>query len=163
MSISNGPNLFIYFYQFSQSWQGSEPMGTTDYLIGGFMFILIVIQYISDQQQYDFQTEKYRRIENNEKLDGDYKRGFVTTGLWSFSRHPNFTCEQLIWITFYFIGASANGSLLNWSVVGCVLLVVLFVNSAIFSEGISSRKYPDYKKYQENVPMFLGFFNKNWK
>ena len=84
-------------------------------------------------------------------------------GLWSFSRHPNFACEQLIWITFYFLGASANGSLLNWSVVGCVLLVVLFVNSAIFSEGISSRKYPDYKKYQENVPMFLGIFNKNWK
>ena len=155
--------IFLFTLPILAAWQGSEPIGTTDYLIGGFMFILIVIQYISDQQQYDFQTEKYRRIENNEKLDGDYKRGFVTTGLWSFSRHPNFTCEQLIWITFYFIGASANGSLLNWSVVGCVLLVVLFVNSAIFSEGISSRKYPDYKKYQENVPMFLGFFNKNWK
>ena len=126
-----------------------------DYIIGGIMFLLIVIQYISDQQQYDFQTEKYRRIENNEKLDGDYKRGFVTTGLWSFSRHPNFTCEQLIWITFYCLSASANGTYLNWSIVGCILLVILFVNSAIFSEGISSRKYPEYKKYQENVPMFL--------
>ena len=150
--------IFLFTLPILAAWQGSEPIGTTDYLIGGFMFLLIVIQFISDQQQYDFQTEKYRRIENNEKLDGDYKRGFVTSGLWSFSRHPNFT-----WITFYFIGASANGSLLNWSVVGCVLLVVLFVNSAIFSEGISSSKYPDYKKYQENVPMFLGFFNKSWK
>ena len=110
--------IFLFTLPILAAWQGSEPIGTTDYLIGGFMFILIVIQYISDQQQYDFQTEKYRRIENNEKLDGDYKRGFVTTGLWSFSRHPNFTCEQLIWITFYFIGASANGSLLNWSIVG---------------------------------------------
>ena len=87
----------------------------------------------------------------------------MTTGLWSFSRHPNFACEQLIWITFYLISASANGTWLNWSVVGCILLVVLFYNSAVFSEGISSRKYPDYKKYQDNVPMFLGFTNKNWK
>ena len=36
-------------------------------------------------------------------------------------------------------------------------------NSAVFSEGISSRKYPDYKKYQDNVPTFLGFVNRNWK
>lgn len=155
--------IFLFSLPILAAWQGSEPFGTMDYLIGGFMFALIVIQYISDQQQYEFQTEKYRRIENNEKLDGDYKRGFVTTGLWSFSRHPNFACEQLIWITFYLISASANGTWLNWSVVGCILLVVLFYNSAVFSEGISSRKYPDYKKYQDNVPMFLGFANKNWK
>ena len=155
--------IFLFSLPILAAWQGSEPFGTMDYLIGGFMFALIVIQYISDQQQYEFQTEKYRRIENNEKLDGDYKRGFVTTGLWSFSRHPNFACEQLIWITFYLISASANGTWLNWSVVGCILLVVLFYNSAVFSEGISSRKYPDYKKNQDNEPMFLGFANKNWK
>ena len=155
--------IFLFSLPILAAWQGSEPLGMIDFLIGGFMFILIIIQFISDQQQYDFQTEKYKRIENKEKLDGDYKRGFVTTGLWSFSRHPNFTCEQLIWITFYFLSASANGALLNWSVVGCILLVVLFFNSAVFSEGISSRKYPDYKKYQDNVPMFLGFVNRNWK
>ena len=155
--------IFLFSLPILAAWQGSEPLGMIDYIIGGIMFLLIVIQYISDQQQYDFQTEKYRRIENNEKLDGDYKRGFVKTGLWSFSRHPNFTCEQLIWITFYCLSASANGTYLNWSIVGCILLVILFVNSAIFSEGISSRKYQEYKKYQENVPMFLGPFNTKWK
>ena len=53
----------------------------------------------------------------------------------------------------------------NWSVIGCILLVVLFRNSADFSEEISSKKYPMYKKYMENVPMFLPLFgvNKNWK
>ena len=106
-----------------------------------------------------------RNIEEliNEELRGDYKRGFRTTGLWSFSRHPNFTCEQLIWVMFYLFSASANGQWLNWSIVGCVLLIVLFYNSAVFSEGISSRKYPDYKKYQENVPMFIGLANRDWK
>ena len=87
--------IFLFSLPILAAWQGSEPLGILDYLIGGFMFLLIVIQYISDQQQYDFQTEKYRRIDNKENLDGDYKRGFVTTGLWSFSRHPNFACEPV--------------------------------------------------------------------
>ena len=54
-----------------------------------------------NQQQYNFQTKKYRKIKNGKELKGDYKRGFVSSGLWSISRHPNFACEQLIWISFY--------------------------------------------------------------
>ena len=65
------------------------------------MLFFIVIEAISDQQQYNFQTKKYRKIKNGKELKGDYKRGFVSSGLWSISRHPNFACEQLIWISFY--------------------------------------------------------------
>ena len=54
--------IFLFSLPILAAWQGSEPIGMVDYIIGGVMFILIVIQYISDQQQYDFQTEKYRRI-----------------------------------------------------------------------------------------------------
>ena len=54
----------------------------------------------------------------------------------------------------YCLSASANGAYLNWSIVGCILLVILFVNSAIFSEGISSRKYPDYKNIKKMFPCF---------
>ena len=154
--------IFLFTLPILATWQGSEPIYWADYIIGSLMLLFIIIETISDQQQYDFQTEKYRRINNKEKLEGDYKNGFRTTGLWSLSRHPNFACEQLIWIMFYLFSASANGEWLNWSIVGCVLLVVLFYNSAVFSEGISSRKYPEYKKYQENVPMFFGISNKNW-
>jgi steroid 5-alpha reductase family enzyme len=28
----------------------------------------------------------------------DAKRGFVTRGLWRYSRHPNFACEQAFWV-----------------------------------------------------------------
>ena len=39
--------IFLFTLPILAAWQGSEPIGTVDYLIGGFMFILIVIQYIS--------------------------------------------------------------------------------------------------------------------
>lgn len=29
----------------------------------------------------------------------DAKRGFVTRGLWAWSRHPNFACEQSFWVS----------------------------------------------------------------
>ena len=87
----------------------------------------------------------------------------MTGGLWTYSRHPNFTCEQIIWIIFYLFSVSATGDILNWSIAGCILLVILFYNSAKFSEEISAAKYPQYKEYQMNVPMFLGRFKSNWK
>jgi len=152
--------IFLFTLPILAAWQGSDkPLYWADYLIAGITFLLIVFETISDQQQYDFQNEKYRKINSGELLDGDYKRGFITSGLWSLSRHPNYTCEQLIWIMFYLFSVSATGQWINWSIIGCILLVILFYSSANFSENITAKKYPDYKKYQENTPMFIGFKN----
>ncbi len=69
------------------------------------------------------------------------------TGLWAYSRHPNFIAEQLVWVTVYAFSAIANQSLLNPSVVGPILLILLFVGSTNFTEEITSSKYPKYKDY----------------
>jgi steroid 5-alpha reductase family enzyme len=41
------------------------------------------------------------------------------------------------------------------------MLVILFNNSAKFSEEISLKKYPKYAEYQKSVPMFIGKYKKN--
>ena len=69
--------------------------------MGLFYVLFVVIEFIADQQQYDFQTEKYERISKNKAL-GIYEDGFVSTGLWAFMRHPNYAAEQSIWIILYF-------------------------------------------------------------
>ena len=125
--------------------------------------LYITGETLSDQQQYNFQSKKYRKIKNGEKLNGDFKRGFVSSGLWSISRHPNFACEQIIWVVFYMFSINASGDFFNWSIIGCLLLIILFYNSAQFSEEISKDKYPEYENYQKNVPMFFGKWNSNWK
>ena len=58
---------------------------------------------------------------------------------------------------------NASGDFFNWSIIGCLLLIILFYNSAQFSEEISRDKYPEYENYQKNVPMFFGKWNSNWK
>ena len=159
--------LFICFYQMGliflftlpilAAWQGDSELNNLDYLISAFMLLFIITETIADQQQYNFQTKKYKKINLGEKLEGEYKDGFISSGLWKYSRHPNFASEQLIWITYYFFSVSATGKFINWSIIGCLLLVILFYNSAKFSEGISEKKYPKYKDYQKTVPIFIGF------
>ena len=155
--------VFLTTLPILAAWQGATDINFYDYVIAFLMLFFIIIETISDQQQYNFQTKKYKKIKSGEILTDDYRRGFVSSGLWSISRHPNFACEQLIWISFYLFSISATGKFLNWSIIGCVLLVILFYNSAQFSEQISSAKYPSYKTYQKNVPLFIGFWNSNWK
>ena len=155
--------VFLTTLPILAAWQGANDINFYDYVIAFLMLFFIIIETISDQQQYNFQTKKYKKIKSGEILTDDYKRGFVSSGLWSISRHPNFTSEQLIWIVFYLFSVSATGNFLNWSIIGSILLVILFYNSANFSEQISSAKYPKYKIYQKNVPMFIGFWNSKWK
>ena len=149
--------IFLFSLPILSAWQGDSEMTNKDLLLAAVMLFLIIIQTIADEQQHKYQTKKHKLIRENKELFGNYKKGFIDTGLWKFSRHPNYTCEQLIWITFYLFSVSATGEFLNWSVIGCVLLVLLFYFSAKFSEGISSKKYPEYKDYQRNTPMFIGF------
>jgi steroid 5-alpha reductase family enzyme len=132
----------------------ANPLGWIDYLLVVLFLVLLVIEFIADQQQYDFQKEKYRRSRNKEPL-GPYEKGFVSTGLWSFVRHPNYAAEQGIWVVFYLFSAAATGEILNWTIAGAVLLILLFKGSSDFSEEISASKYPNYKEYQEKVPRFL--------
>lgn len=133
----------------------AAPEGLTgaDYMLAVVFIFLVVIETIADQQQWVFQTEKYRRINAKEDL-GEYKHGFVRSGLWNLVRHPNYMAEQSIWIVFYLFSVVATGQWLNWSIAGCLLLLILFKSSSDFSESITAEKYPEYKDYQATVPRF---------
>ena len=90
-------------------------------------------------------------------MSGPYAKGFAHRGLWGVVRHPNYAAEQAIWIVFYLFSVSATGQWLNWSVIGAILLVLLFWGSSNFSESISASKYPDYADYKLRVPRFVPF------
>ena len=88
----------------------------------------------------------------------DLERGFVVTGLWSWSRHPNFAAEQAVWVGLYQWGCLKADVLYNWTAVGAVSYVLLFQGSTWLTEVLTSRKYPEYKEYQKRVGRFLPKF-----
>lgn len=84
----------------------------------------------------------------------DLDRGFITSGLWAYSRHPNFFAEQSIWFVLYQWSCYATNNLYSWTGIGSGCLVLLFQGSTWLTEGITAGKYPEYREYQKQVGMF---------
>lgn len=133
----------------------NNPLGMWDIVIALGMLAAIVTEGIADQQQWNYQSEKYRRINAGIAPESPYSDGFVSSGLWKIVRHPNYTAEQTTWILFYCFSIAATGKWFNWSAAGCILLLLLFQGSADFSEKLSASKYPGYAGYQERTGKFL--------
>ena len=131
------------------------PLHAPDVVLALLFLVLLAIETVADQQQYEFQTEKHRRREAGEPLTGDFARGFRTTGLFALARRPNFAAEQAIWIVYYGFSVAATGRWINWSAIGALLLVLLFQGSNDLTERITAAKYPAYADYQRRVPRFL--------
>jgi steroid 5-alpha reductase family enzyme len=126
-----------------------------DVVLSALFILFVIIETIADQQQWNFHTKKQQLKRSGAALSGDYAQGFAQSGLWKLVRHPNYASEQSIWIVFYFFSVVATGQWINWSMAGCLLLVILFQGSSDFSEGISASKYPDYESYKKKTGRFF--------
>jgi steroid 5-alpha reductase family enzyme len=139
--------------------ESNTPLGFPDYFLGLLFIAFVVMEFIADQQQYEYQEEKYSQKKAG-KVDELHQTGFTHTGLWAYMRHPNYTAEQSVWIVFYFFSVVSTGIWLNWSVAGALLLLLLFKGSSDFSETESAKKYPTYKRYMKEVGRFVPFKKK---
>ena len=138
--------------------RSDKPFGVVDGIAAVLMLGFIIWETVADEQQWAFQTRKWAMINSGQKLEdlpAPYNNGFNTTGLWGRSRHPNYFAEQSIWISFYIFSIGAGMGILNWSVIGALLLVVLFQGSSSLAEEISGGKYPEYEEYCQSVPRFI--------
>lgn len=123
--------------------------------IAAFLAFLVG-ETIADQQQWAFHRRK-------KAAGGTLSPGFATDGLFRYSRHPNFFFEQAQWWVFYALGATAVvtagggtlGGTINPTIVGAILLSLLFIGSTIFTESITAAKYPAYRDYQRATSMLI--------
>ncbi|KAI0180969.1 DUF1295-domain-containing protein [Hypoxylon sp. FL1284] len=118
---------------------------------------LVLSEWFSDQQQWDYQTAKHQYQKTAKVPQGcgytqaELDRGFVTTGLWAYCRHPNFAAEQTIWFTLYQWSCFASKSLYSWAGLGPACLIMLFQGSTWLTELISLGKYPEYEAYRKQI------------
>ena len=132
-----------------------------DGVVAALLLGFIILETIADKQQMTFQTTKYEMLKQGKKLEdlpNPYNKGFNTQGLWGRSRHPNYFSEQSIWVVLYFFTISAGVTsffFFNWTLIGSMVLILLFMGSSAFSEGISLQKYPGYQDYINNVSKYV--------
>ncbi len=125
----------------------TRQFGILDLLLAVIFVAFLAGETVADQQQWDF--HRWKREEGAAGREPSPR--FLQTGLFRFSRHPNFFFEQAQWWVLFFFGAVAAGSVLQWTVLGAVLLTGLFVGSTIFTESITRAKYPEYAAYQKRT------------
>lgn len=136
--------------------QHPSPLSGWDIAWAVLFLLLLAGETIADQQQWNFHRAK-------ERAGGILEPGFLTRGLFRYSRHPNFFFEQSQWWVVYLFAATAAvldgggfwGGAVNPTIAGAALLTALFIGSTIFTESISSSKYPAYEDYQRRTSMLI--------
>ena len=127
-----------------------------DLILVAIFLLFLVGETVSDQQQWNFQEKKKAIIAQG----GTPKQRFLTQGFFKYSRHPNYFFEQAQWWVLYLIGANAAGQLFGRTLVGPVLLTLLFIGSTNFTEKLSIEKYPEYAEYQRTTSAVIPWVGK---
>ena len=99
-------------------------------------FIGVLYEIISDQQLYKFRQSNSNHI--------------IYSGLWKFSRHPNYYGEILFWWGLFIYGVDSSNfiPLFFWPI--SMTLMFLYVSIPWIEKKILLTR-PDYKKYQDKV------------
>ena len=141
--------------------ESNAPLGAFDYVAFAGAFEFLLLEAIADEQQMAFHTTKRKLLSEGKKLEElpePFNKGFNTTGLWGYCRHPNYLGEQGMWLLLYLVTIGAGVTtygIFHWSMVGPLFLIFLFLGSSAFQEGVSSGKYPEYKLYLAHVMKYL--------
>jgi steroid 5-alpha reductase family enzyme len=95
----------------------------------------------------DYQLARFR-------ADGGNARKVLSTGLWRYTRHPNYFGEFLLWWGFYVIAAAAGGW---WTLLSPLLmsLLLLRVSGVALLERSIGQRRPEYADYVRRTNAFL--------
>lgn len=119
----------------------------------------LFMEAVADNQQWKFQTAKHAAIHSRKRLSGIYAKGFLDTGLWRYSRHPNFFAEQSFWWSLCLFATAATGHAFGVWMVGAFTLTLLFQGSTALTETITASKYPAYANYQKTTSKLVPWFH----
>lgn len=128
----------------------------TDYIGYSAWVLGLLIEVTADQQKTAFKSDPA----NHGK--------FIQTGLWSYSRHPNYFGEILLWSGLFLSTTSLFTSWGQYTLVLSPLFVYLllrYVSGVPLLEKAADKKWGDdaaYKAYKSSTPMLMLWpFKKN--
>jgi len=172
--IKKSPIQFFGVWQFQATWitltalpvyavnaipRHMQPvMGIRDYVgiaawIGSFLF-----EVIADRQKSDWRTRKDNK-EHDEK--------FITTGLWSISRHPNYVGEVGMWASIYLLASRAlfqSGAFPTWFAIAAAAgplfeyCLIRYASGVPMLEEKAEKNFgktKEWQEYKKETPVFF--------
>ena len=128
-----------------------EPSTTTlsDLIVFALGFI---IESVADYQKFSF------------KLKPGNKGKFIQSGLWKYSRHPNYFGEMLVWIGVYlFVVFSLTPLQMIIAAISpaFIIMLLVFVSGLPQLEGYADKKWgkqKDYQEYKKRTSILVPWF-----
>lgn len=126
---------------------------THDYFFffGISLWILgFILELISDEQKRRF------------KKDVKNKNLFISSGLWSISRHPNYLGEIVIWVGVFVMSIPVLHGLQFLSILSPIFVYFLLtrisgINLLEESADLKWGDLEDYKRYKKNTPILFPY------
>mmetsp|Transcript_6023 Transcript_6023/g.6157 ORF Transcript_6023/g.6157 Transcript_6023/m.6157 type:complete len:352 (+) Transcript_6023:147-1202(+) len=144
-----GVTLPLWAVNFNQGMK----FGFPDYLSLASCLVALLISYVADKQLRNYMIENCNRVTN-----GMEPVLVLNTGLWKYSRHPNYFGEQLWWFSLSIFGRIAGQ---RWTVLGAL------VNSAsmMYVTHLTEKRMQNtpertkaYKAYSKLTSMLFPFY-----
>ena len=153
--------VFVSLIQHTLIWAFTLPVifvpgdkiNTVDIVTAGLFLVFLIIETVADQQQWDFHQVKQKKVACPPHLQEDVKRGFLTHGLFEYSRHPNVCGELGMWLSVFIASTPYKG--VSDACCGIVVLVAIILGGLDLSESLSAKKYSQYKAFQKSTPMVV--------
>ena len=123
------------------------------FYVGLLIFFLgFIIEVIADHQKTVFRKD----VNNKDK--------FISTGLWSYSRHPNYLGEILLWFGVAVMSFSSLQDLQYLTLISPIFVYILlvYISGIRILENQGDKKWghlDSYKEYLKNTPrLFFRIF-----
>ena len=132
------PTFIVFFCCMPMGQNFQNDYDWTIFLGFGLCIIGVLYEIISDKQLHNF-----RKIHPS-------GTGIIETGLWNYSRHPNYYGEIIFWWGIFFFGFAFSG--INYLILAPISMTAMFWFASIpWIENKILRTRPQYKNYQKRV------------
>jgi steroid 5-alpha reductase family enzyme len=138
MWLISAPLLGAQFY-------AGNKLGILDFIGAAIWIIGFIFEAGGDMQLARF------------KADPSKKGKVLDTGLWRYTRHPNYFGDAAIWLGYALICLSAGS---YWPVLGSVLMTALIIKVsgvALLEKSLITTK-PGYQEYVRRTSTFIPWF-----
>jgi steroid 5-alpha reductase family enzyme len=128
--------------------RSAGPPGLTVADVAGLLLFMVGFAF---ESVADLQLERFKARPSN--------RGRVLdTGLWRYSRHPNYFGDALLWWGVYVIATSVPGGWLTVASPLVMTALLLRVSGVSLLEPSLKASKPGYQDYIERTPAFVPWF-----
>lgn len=119
------------------------------FYIGLAIFIIgLIIETVSDSQKFQFKKKQ------------ENKKRWMQSGLWKYSRHPNYFGEILVWWGLFIVVLPFLSGFSYLTILGpiSITLLLLFVSGIPLLEKSADKKYgqdPEYVAYRDGTSLLI--------